>query len=97
MPEPCSQEKTIEAMASQFTEITKALQAVAVQKNEIKHLLEHQGDHREWLKDHEKRIQKIEQQPSQAATRWYWMAIAAMVGILSSVGTKIFAAAFIGG
>lgn len=46
---------------SKVDEIIKALQIVAEQKVEIKHLVETQRDHREWLLSHQREIQLLKQ------------------------------------
>ena len=60
MGDPCAQAETIQEVRKEVSEVVRALQVVAVQKNEIKHLMEHQRDHRDWLKNHEERLQEIE-------------------------------------
>lgn len=65
--EPCQQTTAISQISSKIDRLAEALQVLAVQKNEISHLVRHQGDHREWLKGHEKRLQDLEKRPEGSA------------------------------
>jgi alanyl-tRNA synthetase len=67
LPGPCEQNDMInrvarqqEGMAQELKSISRALTEIAEQRKDIEHLLEHQRDHRSWLKNHETRVQELE-------------------------------------
>jgi hypothetical protein len=97
MASPCVQEPAIRLMGEQLAELGKTLATIAVQKNEIEHLVKEQIEHRTWLRTHETRIQAlekvdfidhedrlkvIENKPAQSASKIYWLVVA---GVLSCV------------
>jgi hypothetical protein len=56
MTTPCVQYPAIDSIGRKVDTLIDAVQVLAVQKNEIEHLIKTQGDHRDWLKGHESRI-----------------------------------------
>jgi hypothetical protein len=60
MADPCTQGKALDKIDRKVDGLVEAVQALAVQRNEIEHLIKTQGDHRDWLKGHEARLQAIE-------------------------------------
>lgn len=92
MSEPCSQLPSIEKIQTKLDQMLEALQVIAVQKNEIEHLIKTQGDQREWLKGHERRIQDLEKLPGDNASRFIWLlyggGVSSVTGIL--VGLIVF-------
>lgn len=70
MGEPCKQEPIIHIMNTRQTAIdekldhlVKTMESIAAQRVEIQHLAEQGRDTRQWLKDHETRLQVQERKP----------------------------------
>jgi hypothetical protein len=68
MTTPCVQYPAIDSIGRKVDTLIDAVQVLAVQKNEIEHLIKTQGDHRDWLKGHESRIQAIERRGDMVVT-----------------------------
>jgi len=100
MASPCVQEPAIKLMSEQLAELGKTLATIAVQKNEIEHLVKEQIEHRTWLRthetriqamekvdfiDHEERIKAIENKPAKSASKLYWLVVAGVLSCLSGL------------
>lgn len=90
--EPCHHTPAIHKIEEKLDKVVEALQVLAVQKNEIEHLIKTQGDHRAWLKGHEERIQHLEKRPGESASRFVWLltggGISALTGVLIFIVTR---------
>ena len=85
--EQCRQEPSIKKLDEKMDKALDALLALSEQKVEIQHLIKTQGDHREWLKGHETRIQQLELQPGKVSSRFAWLLAG---GAVSSVSALLF-------
>lgn len=100
MASPCVQEPAIKLMSEQLAELGKTLATIAVQKNEIEHLVKEQIEHRTWMRthetriqalekvdfiDHEERIKAIENKPAKSASKLYWLVVAGVLSCLSGL------------
>lgn len=100
MASPCVQEPAIKLMGEQLAELGKTLATIAVQKNEIEHLVKEQIEHRTWLRthetriqalekvdfiDHEERIKAIENKPAQSASKFFWLVVAGVLSCISGL------------
>jgi len=85
------------AMSAKLDRISDALEALAVQKNDIVHLTRRFEDLRVWTGDHEKRIKALELAPGKSASALVYMAIGAGMTALGGVATGVTLFFMIGG
>jgi len=100
MGSPCVQEPAIKLMGEQLAELGKTLATIAVQKNEIEHLVKEQIEHRTWLRthetriqamekidfaDHEERLKAIETKPAKSASTFFWLVVAGVLSCASGI------------
>jgi hypothetical protein len=84
--EPCIQAPTIAKIDHKMDRALSALSELAVQKNEISHLIKTQGDHRDWLQGHERRLQALEKKPGDDAVKNLSAGkVAAIVAVVSAL------------
>ena len=83
MSDPCIQAPAISRIDEKLDKVMSALQVLAVQRNDIDHLGRDQSSLREWVKNHEKRLQDLELQPGKFAGRIIYM--------MAGVGTTVIA------
>lgn len=83
MPEPCIQAPTIGRIEEKIDKVMESLQSLAVQKNDIEHLKDDQNSLRNWVKNHETRMQALELQPGKFAGKIVYM--------MAGVGTTVCA------
>ncbi len=76
-------------MSAKLDRISEALEALAVQKNDIVHLTGRLEDLRKWTAAHEKRIQTLELAPGQGASHLIWLAVGAGVSALGSLAAGV--------
>lgn len=97
MSDPCSQSDAIKELHDEIHSLAETLNTVAVQKNEIGHIVERQTEHRNWLMAHGERLRKLESQPSEVVQKMYWLVIGGTVGMIASVFGKAILAGTVGG
>jgi hypothetical protein len=85
MTTPCIQGPTIDKMDEKLDQVILTLQTLAVQKNEMEHIVKGQSDHHSWLKGHEVRIQILERTPGNIASKFLWLLVGAMITILTGL------------
>lgn len=100
MASPCVQEPAIKLMSEQLAELGKTLSILAVQKNELEHLVKEQISQRTDLReqdrriqalekvdfvDHESRIKDLENRPAKSASKFFWIVATAGVGCISGI------------
>lgn len=83
MPDPCIQAPTIGRIEEKIDKVMDSLQSLAVQKNDIDHLKTDQVSLRNWVKNHESRMQALELQPGKLAGKIIYM--------MAGVGTTVLA------
>jgi C4-dicarboxylate-specific signal transduction histidine kinase len=87
----------IRKLHEKMDRIGEVLQVVAVQKNEIEHLVRTQEDIREWLKAHEKRLREVEQRPGNSASKFAWMLLSGGLSIFTGVSGAVITAFLLSG
>ena len=92
----CQQEPAIKvmdarqvAMSAKLDRMADALEALAVQKNDIGHLTRRVEDLRTWTGDHEKRLKALELAPGKSASALVWMGIGAGITALGTVAAGV--------
>jgi len=89
MSEPCQQVSRLETVDEKLDKLTEILTTVAVQKNEIEHLVSALSDLKNWLKLLEARMQLQEQAGGQSASKFLWIIVTALAA--SCIGAAVTA------
>jgi len=111
MGSPCVQEPAIKMMSEQLAELGKTLATIAVQKNEIEHLVKEQIEQLTILRDHDLRIRTLERvdfadheirltamenKPAQSASKFFWVMVAGVFSCASGIISGVILLAFKG-
>lgn len=83
--ENCQQAPSIKKLDEKMDKALDALVSLGEQKVEIQHLIKTQGDHRDWLKGHEARIQQLELQPGKVSSKFAWLLAGGAVSSVSAL------------
>ena len=104
MADHCMNEGQISLLGQRWADLDKkmdrmvsALESLAEQRIEIKHLDEDQKDSRAWLKHLEQRTQALEKAPGSAASKFLWVMVGAAMTVFAGVSTGMIMFWFKGG